>query len=282
MVAGPAAAHAIVPATTFRDERLLEVFNAAYSDYFVPIHLDLAAWRAMVRRFDIDLEASRAAGDGGGVALLALRGARGWVAGMGVAPGRRRGGLGRALMVSLIEQARRRAVREIVLEVLEQNTPAIALYESLGFRRFRMLDVWLLEAPLPAGPAREIDAAAAMAWIAGRRAAPEPWQRADESVRRFASLETPLRGLEVRERGERIGAAVGLATPARASLLQAAVDGDHPFEAARALLAGARAWGPALRFLNVPSHDPLAQALHEAGATLEARQLEMALGFDEA
>jgi len=43
-------------------------------------------------------------------------------------------GLGRALLVDLMDEAQRRGVRELLLEVRADNEPAIALYQSLGFR----------------------------------------------------------------------------------------------------------------------------------------------------
>jgi ribosomal-protein-alanine N-acetyltransferase len=43
-------------------------------------------------------------------------------------------GLGRALLVDLMDEAQRRGVRELFLEVRADNEPAIALYQSLGFR----------------------------------------------------------------------------------------------------------------------------------------------------
>jgi hypothetical protein len=196
---------------------------------------------------------------------------------MGVAPEARRRGAGRALMVGLVEQARLRAVTEVGLEVLEQNAPAITLYEALGFRSFRLLDVWSLSAPLDPGPAREVDADDALAWIASHRTAPEPWQRAEESVRRFAAPEQPLRGLELREHGQRTAAALAIVVSGRVSLLQLVAAGERPVEQARALCALARAWAPVLRFLNVPTDDPAATALRTAGGQLEARQLEMTL-----
>lgn len=272
----------IVPAGSYSDPDLIAVFNRVYSDYFVPVQVNEPAWRALLTRFDIDLEASRLSADRRGVALLGLRGPRGWVGGMGVAPEGRRTGLGRALMLSLLEQARRRAVREVVLEVLEQNLPAIALYEALGFARLRTLDVWSLDAPLEAAGAREIDAGEAQAWIVEHRTRPEPWQREDASVPRFASPEHPLRGLELRERGRRVGAAVALVVAERASLLQLAADGEHPQQTARALCAAARAWAPTVRFLNVPADDPAALALREAGGRLEARQFEMSIALASA
>jgi [ribosomal protein S18]-alanine N-acetyltransferase len=50
-----------------------------------------------------------------------------------VVPWARRKGLGRVLMLSLIEEARQRGAREIFLEVRADNPGAQALYETLGF-----------------------------------------------------------------------------------------------------------------------------------------------------
>jgi len=50
-----------------------------------------------------------------------------------VAPSARRQGLGRVLMLRLIDEARERGAREIFLEVRADNPGAQALYESLGF-----------------------------------------------------------------------------------------------------------------------------------------------------
>ena len=42
-------------------------------------------------------------------------------------------GIGRALVRSAVEHARARGAQRIELDTTEENTPAIALYESLGF-----------------------------------------------------------------------------------------------------------------------------------------------------
>ncbi len=52
-----------------------------------------------------------------------------------VAPDARRHGLGRALMVALLAEARRREVSEVFLEVRADNPSAEALYLSLGFEQ---------------------------------------------------------------------------------------------------------------------------------------------------
>jgi ribosomal-protein-alanine N-acetyltransferase len=52
-----------------------------------------------------------------------------------VAEGARRQGLGRVLMLRLIEEARDRGAAQVFLEVRADNPSAQSLYESLGFAR---------------------------------------------------------------------------------------------------------------------------------------------------
>jgi RimJ/RimL family protein N-acetyltransferase len=63
--------------------------------------------------------------------------ASGHVADLGlmVARDHRRRGVGRALMEAAEEWARRVGVRKLELHVFPHNTPAIALYEKLGYER---------------------------------------------------------------------------------------------------------------------------------------------------
>jgi ribosomal-protein-alanine N-acetyltransferase len=51
-----------------------------------------------------------------------------------VYPGARRRGIGRLLLASTLEAARKRAMRLVLLEVRPSNVEARALYESFGFR----------------------------------------------------------------------------------------------------------------------------------------------------
>jgi [ribosomal protein S18]-alanine N-acetyltransferase len=52
---------------------------------------------------------------------------------IGVRPDHQRTGLGRRLLNSLLDEARRRGCREVSLEVRAENTAAIGLYERSGF-----------------------------------------------------------------------------------------------------------------------------------------------------
>jgi ribosomal-protein-alanine N-acetyltransferase len=53
---------------------------------------------------------------------------------LAVHPDYRRHGLGRRMLMGLLDEARRRTVTEITLEVRAGNAPAQALYQSAGFR----------------------------------------------------------------------------------------------------------------------------------------------------
>jgi RimJ/RimL family protein N-acetyltransferase len=55
--------------------------------------------------------------------------------GLMVAASHRRQGIGRALLDTAFEWARASGVRKLELHVFPHNTPALALYESLGFVR---------------------------------------------------------------------------------------------------------------------------------------------------
>jgi ribosomal protein S18 acetylase RimI-like enzyme len=137
----------LVPLTEDQVGEIVDVMNRAFSDYVVPMHLPVAAMQAMIARDNIDMGQSyiaRAAdGTGLGVALTAVRRAgdqvRSRVAAMGVTPEGRGQGLARRLLERQIADARARGSREIVLECFSNNTRALPLYESAGFRVRRRL-----------------------------------------------------------------------------------------------------------------------------------------------
>lgn len=101
--------------------------------------------------------------------LLAPRGAKeADIQTIAVAPEARRRGLGRVLMISLLNEARRRGAREVFLEVRADNPNAEALYASLGFERIGIrphyyqpddVDAVVMRAPLPETETRWAEAA---------------------------------------------------------------------------------------------------------------------------
>ena len=73
--------------------------------------------------------------------LLSPQGAReADVQTIAVAKDARRGGLGRLLMLALINEARQRGAREVFLEVRADNPGAQSLYDSLGFEQIAVRD----------------------------------------------------------------------------------------------------------------------------------------------
>ncbi len=54
---------------------------------------------------------------------------------LGVSAAARRGGIGRFLLLDLIQRTRQSGARRIVLEVAADNDAGLGLYDSLGFQR---------------------------------------------------------------------------------------------------------------------------------------------------
>jgi GNAT superfamily N-acetyltransferase len=158
----------LVSSDQFSDAELARLFTRGYENYFVPVDVDEATMRYMIDTWDIDLSRSRVASEAG-LCNLAVRGDRGWIGGIAVVPEQRRHGVGRALMEAVLELA----PPTVLLEVIEANEPAIKLYESLGFEKTRVLEVWRVEAPL-------VEATLAAQSTLGQTDL--PWQRDDPSL----------------------------------------------------------------------------------------------------
>src|SRR5690349_10931795 len=204
----------------------------------------------MHEAFDLSPERSRIAWRDDrpiGLAMLAVRGARAWVGGMGVATEARRAGVGEQLMRALLDSARAAGVKRVQLEVLEANTRARLLYEKLGFRTLRRLEVWQWETPAgaPALAVEACDPRAARHRIAATRRAIEPWQREDATIDRLDVSTPALRAVRI------VGAAgdaVYRVTDGRASVLQMAAPDERTAGALLDAMRG-RAGVTVLRYL---------------------------------
>ena len=268
----------LVPADSLDLDALLALFNAAYADYAVPLQLDRAGLEFTLAISDVDLGASRIAYadcEPAAFAFLAVRGGEGWIGGMGTVAAHRRRGLGEATLVDVLTTARARGLESVRLEVIEDNSPAIRLYEKLGFERIRGLGVWLLEdAPPRITKAQDADAEDAHAWIVSARTEPEPWQRADESLVHMRARGLRPAALTVDLDGESAGAVLYHQVGDLPRILQL---GARDVQAATHLLAAVAAQGDGLRFVNVPGDEPAAAALERLRARVEVRQHEMQL-----
>jgi GNAT superfamily N-acetyltransferase len=248
---------------------LATVFTASYHGYFIPFVVNETQLTYMVEVFDLDLSRSRVAVERErpvGLANLGRRGERTWLGGVGVVPDHRGSGVGESLTRMLLDQAREAGAREMVLEVIVENTPAIALYEKLGFARTRELEVLSLAASTGHSEARETDLGEGLKVVAATRGGPDPWQRADETVANLARRGVASTGHHVD------GAAVFSEDGDRISLPQAAGDAAG----LEALAAALRSRGN-VSALNFPAGEPVSTALRQAGATVRLRQHEMVL-----
>jgi GNAT superfamily N-acetyltransferase len=265
----------VVPAAELGTARLLEVFNAGFSDYLVPLRLDEDALRAHVRENDIALDRSPVAlaEEPAAFALLGLREGDAWIGGMATVPAQRRSGLARQMLDAAVESAREAGCSTVWLEVIDRNAAAVALYRARGFAQVRDLVVWSLPAPgRPVEATRTVDEREARAWIAAHREEREPWQRADGTLARLREAGAALRGLVLERSGEVAGAVV-FRDATTVSVFQLAADDD---EAAAALLCAA-AGGRDLHVTNAPADGRVSRVLAGRGANSIAGQHEMRL-----
>lgn len=125
-------------------EEAAAALTRSFEGYLVPIKMTAQAYERRFRGEDLDPFASRiyyAEGSGAplGLVLVTRRGWTSRIAAMGLAPEARGQGLGRRLLSEAVEEARERGDRAVLLEVIEQNTPAVRLYTSFGFQAVRRL-----------------------------------------------------------------------------------------------------------------------------------------------
>ncbi len=267
----------VITADTLERSAMRDLFNAGFSGYLVPMHLDEATFATHLDSNDIDLAASPVLVDGDPVAfaLVGIRGADAWIGGMGTVPAARRIGHAREAMHAAVDLARARGCRSLWLEVIDANQPALTLYERLGFQRIRDLVVWSLPEAVGTTEAVALPLSRARAWIAANRESDEPWQRADPVLAKLERDGDTLRAIAVEQRGELVGAAIYTVGDGSARIIQiAALD-----EAFASILLRCAAGAGSLSLANVAEDDPASRAMASLGGQLVARQHEMRLAL---
>ena len=272
----------LVPASQIDFKAFLDTFNAAYSDYFVPLHMESEPMRQLIHRDAIDMDASRVALDGEtpvGVGMLAVRGAQGWIGGLGVIASHRGQGIGRQLTIDLLEAARQLNMDQVQLEVIDANTVAHNLYKSLDFQETRALH--LLERK-PSQPATTDDTGITIQTLTSERAlrhyasfhsVPNPWQRRSEALNVLAdSMEA---WVAMRER-DVLAYAVGWATADVIRFMDCAMQTDAD-AAMTSLLNHVHQLEPGATasIINVGDDDPVLAVLRAAGYQNTGMQYEM-------
>ena len=246
-------------------DQLAAAFEEAFSDYAVKMTMSPEALAAMQVRRGYDAAASYGAFDGErlvGFVLTCREVDRAYNSGTGVVPSHRRAGIARELVDAVIANVR---PREYVLEVLEDNAPAIAFYCTAGFVETRRFQCWTYDgarANVPELVAPDLDAIAASADVE------LSWQNSLASIRR-----SPEPWLAI---GDAHGAAVVFPASGDVPLLAVGRDARRRGIGTRLLAGAAAAAGRPLRLLNLDDRDPvIAQFLAAAGARPFVRQLEM-------
>jgi ribosomal protein S18 acetylase RimI-like enzyme len=170
-------------------EEVVAALARGFEGYLVPLRFTPQTYERRFRAENLDPYASRVFEREGapvGVMLIARRGWTSRVAAMGFAPEVRGQGLGRRFLGEAIAEAEARGDRTMLLEVFEQNPPAIALYTKLGFRAQRRLVGWRWEpGPMDADAAEDLTEIDPLEFgrLAARQGEPDlPWALQAETL----------------------------------------------------------------------------------------------------
>jgi len=268
---------AILPAEQLSRSALAGLWNLAYEGYFVPVAFDEQRFARHLRRANVDLGVSKvlmAGGKPAGLSLVGRREARAYLAGFGIVRAQRRRGLARLLIEVQLAALPAAGVRELVLEVIEQN-PARTLYGRAGFEAIRPLE--LLEGTLDtrAIEAVALDVADLAAVHPRCSAVARPtWRRELPTVLDAVTHENAA-AIGVHRGGTVVAYAV-LPEAARhdGTLLDAAAIDEAAAHALLDMLSCARP-GTCWRLVDEPGNSPFFHAAHARGLVPVMRQIEM-------
>lgn len=189
------------PASDFSLVELADLFSRTYVDYFFPVHMSAEMLSWIVVTQSIDLAASRVANVNGehvGFIFISSRGLLQRVAAMAVLPDHRGMGIGREMLESSIASAKQLGYRRMILEVIDGNAAAMALYQHLGFQPRRQLVGW--DRPVQEGDdvcddkLTEVDPREVARAIVHEGDADLPWQRSGDSM---FSVQPPSRAFSL-------------------------------------------------------------------------------------
>ena len=131
-------------------ENIVEAFNDAFADYEIQLQRTKEELLQKIRVEDIDLSLSAGAFDGDTLVGFIFFGIddhvngikTAWDGGTGVIPAYRGHKLTQRMFEFIQPALKQAGVKKILLEVLENNTGAYKIYESLGFRETRKLNAY--------------------------------------------------------------------------------------------------------------------------------------------
>lgn len=125
-------------------EVLVQSFNEAFAEYFVPVQVTAFQMRDKLLNDGIDLSISVGVFNQGRLVGFILHGSgvvdglkTVYNAGTGVLPSHRGRGLSRRMYEFVLPLLKKQGYELSVLEAITENVPAIKVYESVGFERTR-------------------------------------------------------------------------------------------------------------------------------------------------
>jgi ribosomal protein S18 acetylase RimI-like enzyme len=130
------------PVAACTTAQVADALTRSFEGYVVPVSVSAEAYERRFRPENVDPFASYAYFRETRPVAVVLVARRGWtsrIAAMAVAPEARGKGFGKRIMRGVIDEAVERGDRSVLLEVFEHNTPAVNLYERLGFEPLRRL-----------------------------------------------------------------------------------------------------------------------------------------------
>ncbi len=122
--------------------QVADALTRCFEGYVMPVSVSPQGYERRFRPENVDHFASYAYFRENVPVAVILVARRGWtsrIAAMAVAPEARGRGVGKRIMQGVIGEAVSRGDRSLLLEVFEHNTPAVNLYEGLGFKPLRRL-----------------------------------------------------------------------------------------------------------------------------------------------
>jgi ribosomal protein S18 acetylase RimI-like enzyme len=277
----------LIPARDVSTAERAQILNRSYVDYYVPMRVTLDQMASIDRFYDIDLDRSVIAmtdHERIGMALLSVRGDRGWISGVGVLAEHRRRGIASAMVGRLVEGARQAGVREISLEVIAQNTPARRLYAEAGFEVTRELLLWRRAADADALPIPEERLTGAppvslLAYFDRWHNEPVTWQR-DAATLSWMAEAGRLKGYQLEWRGAPAAYCLISGYGETVALMDVGIDPATGIVTPGRILLQALShlhWGKAMTISNVPADDPLNRVLAALRFLVTVRQVEMKL-----
>lgn len=138
---------------TFLTEKELpelhEAFLQSFADYLIPIQMDTEQFKTKIKREGIAPSFCTAAYVGTEMAGFILTGLGEWHgkptaynAGTGVLPQYRGYNLTRQLYAYMLPKLRESGIEQCLLEVIQENAPALRSYKAIGFKVTRSLDLF--------------------------------------------------------------------------------------------------------------------------------------------